>query len=244
MREAVRRTDFIQVQRTAAWSAGRSLRDDLLDRYCSKYRLSEPPPPALIVGELITEFLGARLEYVALAPNVFAEAEWTTYEKVVRVNSQTSRMSGVKDALGVQRVAEWHECIHLTEHGPGMNQAGTMLPGFEAPNRFVCRRGEQIDKSAAQAAREFRAEEAGRAAAISYRHLNHSKAFCELLESGNRLANGAAWRCLYRAAGDIGVNVSALVTQLQLEGWIHVESSSGSRVLRVQEALISFMEST
>ena len=243
MREAVYRADFIQSQRAAAWAAGRSLRDDLLDRYSSKYRISEPPAPALIVGELITEFLGARLEYVVLPANVFAETEWMTCEKVVRLNSQTSRMSQVKDAAGVQRVAAWHECIHLTDHAPGSERAGTMLPGFEAPNRFVCRRGEQVDKSSAQAAKEFWAEEAGRAAAISLLHLNQSEAFQELMVLGERLPNRLRWRRLYQAAEDIGVNISALVTQLQLEGLIHVESSGGSQVLRVQKPLISFTES-
>jgi hypothetical protein len=238
MRETVHRADFLQSQRTAAWSAGWLLRDDLLDRYCTKYHLSEPPPPALIVAELITDFLGARLEYVALPWNVFAETEWTTCEVVVRVNSQTARMSNVKDAEGVQRVAAWHECIHLTEHGPSIRQPGQMLPGFEAPNRVVCRRGEEMNKSSVQASKEFRAEEAGRAAAISHYHLQRSEAFLELMYWGNRLTRGRAWRCLYQAAADISVNSNALVKQLSAEGLIVLELVDGARTVRVQPALL------
>jgi len=238
----VLRTDFLQGQREAAWSAGRLLRDDLLDRYRTKYNLSESPPPALIVGELITEFLGARLEPAKLGLNVFAETEWMADEIVVRVNSQTAMMSQVKDAEGVQHVAEWHECIHIVDHGPGAERAGPMLPGFEAPNRFVCRRGEQLDKSSLQAAKEFWAEEAGRAAAISHYHLQRSEAFLELMNSGTRLPRGRAWRCLYRAAEDISVNSNALVKQLSAEGLIAVETVEGGPTLRVQPALIAARE--
>jgi hypothetical protein len=113
-----------------------------------------------------------------------------------------------------------------------------VLAGFDAPPRLVCRRGEPTDRSAVVSAREFRAEEGGRAAAISMAYLKRSQSFTRLLKGAGRMANGAAWALLYDLAPELGVNISALVTQLTLEGLIVIEKSGGKQVLHVQPSLI------
>jgi hypothetical protein len=236
MRVTVNRAEFLDVQRHEACAAGRALRDDLLGRYCAKYNKDIPPPPALIVDELLTEFLGVSLEVVPLDLKVFAETEWLPNETIVRVNSLTERIPGVKDPVGVQNVAKWHEGIHVVEHAPGANGQQQLLLDTEPP-MLICRRGEPADRSSAQAARELRAEEAGRAAAVSFFHLRRSAAFQELMSRNASQPNGRNWACLYRAAEDIGVNSSALVTQLQLEGYLAIEVVAERRVLRVQPRL-------
>ena len=74
------------------------------------------------------------------------------------------------------------------------------------------------------AAREFWAEEAGRAAAVSLPALSRSEAFVELgrlaADASGPVAGG--WPLLYQAAEDIGVNITALVNQLRLEGLLGV----------------------
>jgi hypothetical protein len=232
----VNRADFLEAQRREAWAVGRALRDDLLARYCAKYHKDIPPPPALIVDELLTEFLGVSLELVPLDLKVFAETEWLPNETIVRVNSLTERIPGVKDPDGVQNVAKWHEGIHIVEHAPGVNGQQQLLLGLEPP-KLICRRGEPADRSSAQAARELRAEEAGRAAAVSFFHLRRSPAFQELMSRNTSQPNGRNWACLYRAAEDIGVNSSALVTQLKLDGFIAIDEEDGHRMLRVQPRL-------
>ena len=57
--------------------------------------------------------------------------------------------------------------------------------------------------------REFFAEEAGRAAAVSYQALSRSEAFqgfCRLGDKGPTTDNGEMWRLLNLAAWEIGVN--------------------------------------
>lgn len=230
------RAEFIDANRREAWALGRAIRDDLLSKYCVKYHKDTPPPPATIVNELLTEFLGVELEFVPMNLNVFAETEWFPHVTVVRVNSRTREIHGVKDALGVQAVAEWHEGIHVLEHAPGSNGQQQLLLDLEHP-RVTCRRGKPSDFSSTQAAREFLAEEAGRAAAVSFFHLWRSAAFQELMGNHPCLPNRERWDLLYQAADDIGINSSALVRQLQLEGYIGIDHVSERRVLRVQPTL-------
>jgi hypothetical protein len=93
--------------------------------------------------------------------------------------------------------------------------------------------------------REFWAEEAGRAAAVSYQALARSgafQAFVRLRQSGTAAANGERWRLLYLAAEDIGINISALVKQLVLEGQIVIQSESGRQVIHPQPAFLLLME--
>jgi hypothetical protein len=166
----------------------------------------------------------------------FAETEVLPTETVVRVNSLTGEMPGVKDPAGVQAVAKWHEGIHIVVDGPGIGGQQQLLLNLEPP-KVICRRGDPIDRSSAQAAREFFAEEAGRAAAVSFPHLRRSAAFQELMAPNARRTNGRSWQCLYKAAEDIGVNSNALVKQLQLEGHISIEIQAGRRILLVQQSL-------
>lgn len=230
------RAEFLETQRREAWAAGRALKDDLLRQYCEKYRKETSPPPAVIIDELLTEFLGVSLEVVPMELNVFAETEWLPGETVVRVNSRTKEMAKVKDPRGVQNVAKWHESIHIVDHAPGQNGQQALLLELEPP-KVICRRGKPLDRSSEQAAREFWAEEAGRAAAVSLQHLWQSAAFQELMSRDTRLSNGENWACLSQAAEDIGVNSSALVKQLQLEGFIAIEVVGGRNILRVQPEL-------
>ena len=98
--------------RREAWQFGRGLRDALLADYARAY--GEPGrPPALIGGELLTDFLGARLAYDALPLDVFAQTSWEDDRALVTVNSRMREIPGVKDAEGVANVAIWHEIVHV-----------------------------------------------------------------------------------------------------------------------------------
>jgi hypothetical protein len=233
----VTRADFVSSQRRAAWDAGRDLALSLTDLYVKKYGLEVAPPPAKIVDELLTEFLGCELYRAPLGPKVFAQTEWIDGTALVTVNSDTAGIPGVKDALGVENVAKWHECIHVAEHGPVRNGTQAMLPGLEADLRIVCRRGEQYDRATGTVEREFRAEEAGRAAAVSLYHLRASPWFERLQGLAGSRHRAQAWQCLYALAEELGVNISALVTQLQHEDWIVVEGTGAGSVVHVQPHL-------
>ncbi len=238
----MKRADFVQAQRLEAWAAGRALADSLLGQYCEKYKQRTLPPPAKVIDELLTEFLGCELARAPLGVHVFAQTEWIGDVTIVTVNSETSRIQGVKDVQGVENVAKWHEAIHVINDQPSSKPGQGMLAGFEAADRIVCRRGEQADHSSQVAAREFFAEEAGRAAAVSPQHLRWAVSFHRLIQGGGRLSNASSWHYLYEAAADLGVNISALVTQLELEGLIVVETVAGKRLLHVQPTLASFLE--
>src|SRR4051794_18813229 len=118
MRLTVTRADFLQGRRQEAWLAGRALADLLLGEYCQRYDLSSAPPPAKVVDELLTDFLGCRLDYRPLSLSVFAQTEWTKEEIIVTVNSKTAAIPGVRDVKGVENVAKWHECVHVTTDSP------------------------------------------------------------------------------------------------------------------------------
>jgi hypothetical protein len=237
-RATVHRADFVDAQRWGAWAEGRALVGELTARYCEKYDLEISPPPAKIVDELLTEILGCQLERAPLRKYVYAETDWIAGKTIVTFNSETSKIPGVKDAEGVSNVAKLHELIHVMKDEPTDSPNQGVLAGFDAPPRLVCRRGEPTDRSAVVSAREFRAEEGGRAAAISMAYLKRSQSFTRLLKGAGRMANGAAWALLYDLAPELGVNISALVTQLTLEGLIVIEKSGGKQVLHVQPSLI------
>ena len=91
---------------------------------------------------------------------------------------------------------------------------------------------------------EFFAEEAGRAAAVSYNALARSEAFQSFLrlgDYGTTKNNGEAWRLLRLAAGDIGVNRSALVKQLCLDGRMVVDQEGGRKVIHLQPSFSTMM---
>ena len=223
-----------------AWAFGRSLRDSLLADFEREY--GEPAPaPALIGGELLTDFLGARLSYDALPLNVFAETTWHDGQPLVTVNSRTREIEGVKDPEGVSNVGVWHEVMHVQRDlstvrvGPQTAFDG-MIPNLTiACYRYrprTARRGEEFQ-------REYFAEEAGRAAAVSFPHLIHTDAFRQFVSlADQRLASSRlGWQVLYAAAEAIGVNISALVKQLEAEGVLHIERSRGRSMLHPQPEL-------
>jgi hypothetical protein len=233
-----RRADAVENLRRESWRLGRALRDSLLQDYCRRYRLATPPSPATIADELITDFLHARLYYDPLDANIFAQTELKDGIFVVTVNSQIKKMPGIIDHEGVANVAKWHEILHI-HRDAALLAARRPLPfaGFSAPAALVCYRDVSGQPDAAMRRREFIAEEAGRAAAVSHRALLLSPAFQKLASMSGRVAGGQGWQLLAAAARDLGVNRSALVTQLRLEGRIHIHREGGRNLLEIQPSL-------
>ena len=230
----------LQAIQRDAWAYGRSLRDSLLADFEQEYG-SPAPPPAFIGGELLTDFLGARLSYDALPLNVFAETTWQNGQPLVTVNSRTREIEGVKDPQGVSNVGIWHEVMHVQRDLSAVRLGPqATLDGFLPNLTIAChrdrtrgaRRGEEFQ-------REYFAEEAGRAAAVSFPHLFKDDAFRQFVYlADQRLASsGMAWRALYAAAESIGVNISALIKQLEAEGFLLVERRSGGSTLYPQPGL-------
>jgi hypothetical protein len=227
--------NWVESRRKEAWAHGRALSDRLLTEYCDRYGLKIPPPPASIIDELLTEHLQVRLAFDPLPLDRFAETAMRDGEIWVTVNSDVAGIEGVKDAQGVQNVAKWHEAIHVVDHSDVLRDMSgqLLLDGFAPGPPIVCyRSGGATTKSVSQEekGREFWAEEAGRAAAVSISALKRTAPFQELMELGRR-SNGAVragWPLLYRSAEALFVNPTALKTQLSLEGYIAIE---GGQVL-------------
>jgi hypothetical protein len=243
--------------RTEAWAYGRNLRNYLLSQYSEEYGVEVPPPPATIADELLTDFLGVTLRFDPLSLDLYAQTEWKRGKPVVTINSSTHQIPGVKDPLGVQNVAKLHEAIHVARDLPGL-KSGPQLPlaGVDPPFRIACYRRagakngpnvkpDPLNSVASDTTREFWAEEAGRAAAVSHRALAMSPAFrnfVTLAPKVGRGINGEKWRLLYLAAADIGVNVSALVKQLRLEDRIATEIEGGKTMVYGQPLLLEVSE--
>lgn len=227
--------------RKRAWAFGRDLRDQLMQRYREKYGIETLPAPAFIVDELITDFLSAKLRFDPLPEDRYAQTELIDGRLTVTVNKLTADIPGVVDAEGVQNVAKFHESVHVVRDVNVLRQRQQFrLEGIEAVDRIVCfRQGFGHARDHAASRREFWAEEAGRAAAVCHASLNRSSAYTTLMElrPSEQIRNDEAWHLVFQAAADIGVNRSALVTQLQAEGRISVSSEGGRNVLRVQPML-------
>lgn len=226
-----------------AWAFGREQRDRLLRDYTAEYGLSTPPPPAKIIDELLTDFLHVRLRYDPLPLDRFAETRIIDGRVVVSVNAHTEAIGGVKDAAGVQNVAKWHEAIHaIADIDVLRNPPQQAFAGFDVVPAIVCYRGPKNVLTARddEAAREFWAEEAGRAAAVSIEALQRSGPFTALMRAAGRStgAVSGAWPMLYEATAEIGVNITALVKQLQLEGLIVIERHGDRNDVLVQSTLI------
>ena len=171
---------------------------------------------------------------------------------MVTVNSQTGQIPGVKDPAGVQNVAKFHEAVHVDRDLSALKTGPQFtLQGFETPPKIVCYRRPEGRRAASNRLfdpnidRESWAEQAGRAAAVSYEVLFRSdafRAFIRLRQSGTAAANGERWRLLYQAAEDIGVNSSALVKQLELDGQIVVQKEGGRQVIHPQPGFLTLME--
>ena len=214
--------NWVRGRRGAAWAFGREQRDNLLRQHSEKYGPTDAPP-ALLIHELIPEFLGAKVSYQPLPRDRFAVTGFVDGELQVTVNTDIQQIDGVKDAAGVENVAMWHEAIHVIRDVDALvAPASQALPGFELPAAIVCYRVAGPSTPATTAEREFWAEEAGRAAAVSIEALRRATPFCELMELGrtNRGPVRAGWPLLYRSAEAISVNPTALVKQLSLEGLI------------------------
>jgi hypothetical protein len=227
MEEAVANARWLESRRRTAWAEGREHVDHLLSRYAEKYRLDTPPPPALIAAELIRDILDVPLFFDPMPLDRFAEVRLVDGCPRITVNSEIRQMENVKDPDGVANVAMLHEIMHLDRHLPELIQPASMqFEGFDDPPAIVCLRAKPGNASSEVAAREFWAEEAGRAGAISFPHLVKVPFFDELMS----LAQGApgqrrsAWPLLYRAAEAIGVNSTALKKQLELEGFVSIEA--------------------
>ena len=92
-----------------------------------------------------------------------------------------------------------------------------MLPNLT----IACHRDRQRnDRRGGEFRREYFAEEAGRAAAVSFPHLIQTDAFRQFIYlTEQRLASSRlGWSALYAAAEGIGVNISALVKHWRLRG--------------------------
>lgn len=166
---------------------------------------------------------------------------------MVRVNTLTAQIPGVKDAEGVQNVGKWHEVVHVVRDLDALKVAPqSCLPGFEAGPVIACHRSVKRAGPPGESQREFWAEEAGRAAAVSLPALARSEAFQRLWRPGRRSSGPSveAWPLLYRAAEDIGTNISALVKQLTLEGLIVLVRQEGREQVYVQPALAERMNAT
>jgi hypothetical protein len=240
----VRNDKWLFAKRSAAWAYGREQRDRLLHEYRLRYGFPRPPAPARVIDELLTDFLQVRLRYRALPADRFAETRLDDGGVVVTVNDDIALIEGAKDALGIGNVAKWHETIHVLRDIDALRRPATsMLPGFEAEPEIVCLRRAGTGGRTAwteSAEREFFAEEAGRAAAVSLEALRRSQPFIDLLALAGRTTGPVrqAWPLLYDAATEIGVNISALAKQLQLEGLIVIERTGGRSEVAVQSQLL------
>ena len=239
------RADFVNQRRREAWAFGRELRDGLLADFQRQYGLQSPPAPALIINELLTDFLKVDLRFDPLPADVFAQTEWIDGRVVVTVNTFSGLIPGVKDARGVDNVGKWHEAIHIVRdlHVVRVG-AQPAFPGFETPPLVTCHRGVKRSLAPECREREFWAEEAGRAAAVSFVALARSESFQTLCEIASRVTGPVpgGFPLLYEAAKEIGVNITALVRQLTLEGRIEVRQESGRRAVYVQPSLIQLLD--
>ena len=230
----------VETLRREAWHFGRTVRNQLLADYKREYG-TRAPAPALIGAELVTDFLGARLSYDALPLNVLAETRWDAGQPLVSLNSRTHEIEGVKDPIGVTNVGVWHEISHVLRDLSMMRvgDQGT-LEGMVPNLSISCPRDRpRYTRQGEEFRREFFAEEAGRAAAVSYPALRETVAFRDFIYlADQRLASSSrGWGLLYEAAAAIGVNISALIKQLEAEGFLTVHRSEGRSTLYVQPGL-------
>ena len=172
---------------------------------------------------------------------MFAQTTWDDDRALVTVNSRMREIAGVKDAEGVENVAIWHEIMHVQRDLPALRRGPqTAFAGMRPSAPIACYRDPRAGRlRGAELRREVFAEEAGRAAAVSFPHLLRAAGVRDFLDLANRgrTSRAAGWRTLYRAAAAIGVNISALVTQLEAEGFLIVDRSGDRSVLHPQPGL-------
>ena len=233
------RADWLRRERERAWADGRELRDSLLRQYEAEYGVAVSPAPALIVDELLTDFLHVKLTYDEMPLDRYAETRLTDGRPHISINDRIHEIQGVKDAQGVANVAKWHEATHAVRDLSALREGPQgMLPGIEVERKIVCYRTPSTLTSAIEKNREWFAEEAGRAAAVSLAALKLTDAFQRLVTWRGEMPRGTGWRLLYTAAETIAVNISALVTQLSAEGLITLVREDGNERVYVQPALL------
>jgi hypothetical protein len=218
------------VPRRQAWAHGRAVRDGLLRRYCAEYGLREPPTPVDVVDELLTDFLGAELHFDPLPLDRFAQTVVQDGHAVVTVNSLTYRIPDVRDVRQVLGLTKWHELIHVVDHVDILKTTDQPhLPGFDLPQHITCPRARNTQPDPEARRREFWAEEAGRAAAVSLVALTKSGFYQRFQQRAatNPTSIPEARELLTQAAQDIGVEVNDLLLQLEYEGRIVVVRENG-----------------
>ena len=172
---------------------------------------------------------------------VFAQTAWDEDRALLTVNSRIAEIEGVKDAEGVAHVAIWHEIMHVQRDLPTLRRGPqTAFAGMRPGRTIACSRDPRAGGlRGEELRREYFAEEAGRGAAVSWPHLRRTDGFRDFLDlaTRGRASGTAGWPPLYRAAAAIGVNISALVRQLEAEGFLIVDRSGDRPVLHPQPGL-------
>ena len=233
------RIQFVRRKRDDAWNLGIAHREYLISQYMEKHELRERPFLKDIVDDLIEEIQGARLREEVLLLDTFGQTELVNGRIEVSINSRIAKMPGVKNAIGVAHVTKWHESFHVdqdmgSERGaPQSQQLAFSVIDSQAPRLIICRNIGSTDSNIA--GREFIAENAAVAAAISDADLNRCDAFQEfqLLIKPGGVYGGMAWRLLYQTEQDIQVNISSLVKYFEHRGLFRIEKLRGENLIIV-----------
>jgi hypothetical protein len=226
-------THFIESKRREAWVLGVEHRELLLAEYMTAFSLRERPLLKDIVDDVIEEIQGARLLEGVLHLDTYGQTELVNGSPEITINSRIAKIPGVKDATGIAYITKWHESFHvahdldISPKEPGTSQL--TLPGLEqsAPNIIVCRPHAAGEPS--NLGKEFMAENAGIAAAISDSDLKRCDAFHEfhrLVAAGGDLG-GSGFHLLYKSGEFIGVNPSALISYLEKKGVFNLVHQDG-----------------
>jgi hypothetical protein len=224
----------LQQRREWCWNYGVQHRETLLREYMARKGLTTRPFLVDVIDELIEEIQGARLTEGVLPLDRFAQTERRNGRIVVTINSRISAIPGVRDAEGVAYVGKWHESIHIPRDfatSPALapwQQPLRSAEGLDDRQTIVCR-STKLGATRRERDREFIAETAALAAAISGRDLERSPDYQQFRA---RAADGGdigpiAWKLLRGAAQFIGVNRTALKKYLEQRGHIQVDMRDG-----------------
>ena len=232
---------YISEKRREAWDYGNRHRDRLVDGYVIDHRLTERPFLKDIIDDLIEEQQHVRLLSGPLRLDTYGQTERIGGRIEITVNSRINEMIYVKDVDGVANATKWHESVHAERDlgvqeidGDGSQQVFT-VPGFEKHSLglIVCRDVEKIGYGGEEREREFFAENAGIAAAISGADLLRCEEFLEFKElvilGGDITLPG--WDLIKAIAGRIGVNRTAITRYFCQRGIVQTEQIGGRQRL-------------